>query len=182
MSNLSNKFFKSEGYFEELVQDEILIKPKKKEKTIKGKGLFDHLKALYIEPYNPKYFDEMTEIDKKTFSPYMINRYLSMNSDWLFITNIVQQYSFDLPTETLYKLYANLIPKGRTFLKWVKGKKEKKYNKDLIDIISLYYEISSFEAINYITIFLSNSERETRLVEICKMYGNTDDEIKNLLK
>ena len=118
MSRLSNKFFKSEGYFEEPEQEEILIKPKKKEK-IKGKGLFDHLKAIYLEPYDPNYFDNFSESDKKTFSPYMINRYLSMNSNWLFLTNFVQQYSFDMPVEALYKVYANLIPKGGTFLKFV---------------------------------------------------------------
>ena len=182
MSRLSNKFFKSEGYFEEPVKGEILIKPKKKEKAIKGKGLFDHLKAIYLEPYNSKYFEEMTEMDKKTFSPYMINRYLSMNPEWLFITNTVQQYSFDMPTEALYKVYANFIPKGRTFLKWVKGKKEKKYNKELIELISSYYEVPQHEATNYITILLSKDEWTERLVEICKMYGNTDEEIKLLLK
>jgi len=181
LSKLSNKFFESEGYFEEPEKEEILIKPKKKEK-IKGKGLFDHLKAIYLEPYDPKYFDNMTEVDKKTFSTYMINRYLSMNPEWLFITNIVQQYSFDMTSEALYKVYANFIPKGRTFLKWVKGKKEKKYNKELIELISLYYEVPQREAINYITIFLSKPEWTERLVEICRMYGNTDEEIKILLK
>jgi len=182
VSRLSNKFFKSEGYFEEPEQEEILIKPKKKEKVIKGKGLFDHLKAIYLEPYDSKYFDNMTEVDKKTFSPYMINRYLSMNPEWIFIVNLVQQYSFDMPIEALYKVYANFIPKGRMYLKWVKGRKEKKYNKELIELISLYYEVSKREATNYITILLSKEEWRERLIEVCKLYGNTDKEIELLLK
>jgi len=181
VSRLSNKFFESEGYFEEPETDEILIKPKKKEK-IKGKGLFDHLKAIYIEPYNPKYFDDLSESDKKTFSPYMINRYLSMNSEWIWLTNLVQQYSFDMPIDALYRVYANTIPKGRIFLKWVKGRKEKKYNKDLIELVSLYYEVPKQEATNYITIFLSKDKWTERLIEVCKMYGNTDEEIKSLFK
>lgn len=181
MSRLSNKFFEAEGYFEEPEREEILIKPKKKEK-VKGKGLFDHLKAIYLEPYNPKYFDDMSETDKKTFSPYMINRYLSMNPEWLFVVNVVQQYSFDMPSEALYMVYADLIPKGKIFLKWVKGKKEKKYNKELIELVSLYYEISKLEATNYITILLSKDEWTERLIKVCKMYGNTDEEIKLLLK
>jgi len=181
VSRLSNKFFDSTGYFEEPETDEVLIKPKKKEK-VKGKGLFDHLKAIYLESYDPKYFDDLSETDKKTFSPYMINRYLSMNPEWLFITNIVQQYSFDMPTESLYKVYANFIPKGKTFLKWVKGRKEKKYNTELIELVSLYYEVSKYEATNYITILLSKDEWKERLIEVCKMYGNTDAEIKLLLK
>jgi hypothetical protein len=182
MNKLSDKFFESEGYFEKSEQEEeILVKPKKQEK-IKGIGLFDHLKAIYQEPYDPKYFDNLSDSDKKTFSTYMINRYLSMNPQWLFVVNYVQQYSFGMSNEMLYKVYANLIPKGRTFLKWVKGKKEKKYNKDLIELISLYYEVSQLEATNYITILLSNTEWRKRLIEICRMYGNTDDEIKMLLR
>jgi hypothetical protein len=181
VSKLSNKFFEFEGYFEEPENEEILIKPKKKEK-IKGKGLFDHLKAIYLEPYNPKYFDDLSETDRKTFSTYMINRYLSMNPEWLTITNIVQQYSFYMPSDALYKVYANYIPKGRKFLKWVKGRKEKKYNNELIELICLYYEVSQFEAVGYITILLSKDEWIERLIEICRMYGNTDTEIKLLLK
>jgi hypothetical protein len=181
MNRLSNKFFESEGYFEESETEEILLQPKKKEK-IKGKGLFDHLKAIYLEPYNPKYFDDLSDTDKKTFSTYMINRYLSMNPEWLFITNYVQQYSFEMPSEALYKVYANYIPKGRTFLKWVKGRKEKKYNKELIELISSYYEVSQNQAVSYITIFLLKDEWIERLIEICRMYGNTDEEIKLLLK
>ena len=181
MNKLSDKFFESEGYFEEPEREEVLIKPKKQDK-IKGKGLFDHLRAIYQEPYDPKYFDNLNETDKKTFSVYMINRYLSMNSKWLFIVNYVQQYSFIMPTEALYKVYANFIPKGRTFLKWVKGRKETKYNKDLIELISLYYEVSRREATDYITILLSKDEWIERLVEICRMYGNTDKEIRLLLK
>lgn len=181
MSNLSNKFFKSEGYFETPVEEEILIKPKKKE-TIKGKGLFDHLKAIYQQSYDPKYFDKLSETDKKTFSPYMINRYLSMNPDWLWLTNVVQQYSYDMTPEALYKVYANTIPKGNIFLKWVKGKKDKQYNKELIELISLYFEVSQRDAATYIMILLSKDEWTKRLIEICKLYGNTDEEVKMLLK
>lgn len=183
MSKLSNKFFESEGYSEDYIEnkEEILIKPKEKEK-LKGKGLFDHLKAIYQEPYDPDYFDKISEIDKKTFLTYMINRYLSMNYEWLFLVNIIQQYSFNMPNEIVYKLYSNFIPKGRTFLKWVKGKNIKKYNKDLVELISLYFEISHKQATEYITIFLSNDEWKKRLIEICRMYGNTDEEIKRLLK
>jgi len=181
MNKLSNKFFDSEGYFEESETEEILIKPKKKE-TLKGKGLFDHLKAIYQEPYDPKYFDKLSETDKKTFSPYMINRYLSMNPEWLWLTNLVQQYSYDMTPEALYKVYADLIPKGNIFLKWVKGKKDKQYNKELIELISLYYEVSTQDAATYIMILLSKDEWKKRLIEICRMYGNTDEEIKILFK
>ena len=179
---MSNKFFKAEGYFEEPETEEILIKPKKKEKAIKGKGLFDHLKAIYQESYDPKYFDNMSETDKKTFSPYMINRYLSMNPEWLWLTNLVQQYSYDMTPEALYKVYADLIPKGNIFLKWIKGKKDKQYNKDLIELVSLYFEVSKRDAATYILIFLSKDEWKERLIEICKLYGNTDEEVKMLLK
>jgi len=46
------------------------------------KSLFDHVKAITNEQ-NPKYFDTLEEADKKTWSNYMLLRFLSMKYEWI---------------------------------------------------------------------------------------------------
>ena len=40
-----------------------------------AKGLFDHIKAITSEQ-NPKYWDILEDDDKKTWSNYMVHRFL----------------------------------------------------------------------------------------------------------
>ena len=155
---------------------------KKSENTIKKVGLFDHLKAIYLEPYNPDYFKNMSETDRKTFSTYMINRYISMNPDWLFLANYVQKFSYDMTPEMLYKVYANFIPKGKTYLKYIKGKKEKKFNKELIRLFVDYFECSEKEATEYLQILFNEPDGDKKVRDIIELYGKTEKEIKVLLK
>ena len=56
-----------------------------------AKTLFDHLSHI-CEKQNLNYYDTLDEVDKKTFSIYMINRFLSMNIDYLPVVNEIQQY------------------------------------------------------------------------------------------
>ena len=47
-----------------------------------AKGLFDHIKAI-TQYQDPKYFDKLDDEDLKSWSNYMIHRFLSMNPDWI---------------------------------------------------------------------------------------------------
>ena len=47
-----------------------------------AKTLFDHLNAI-TKDQDPKYFDTLSEEDKKTWSNYMIHRFLSMDYDFV---------------------------------------------------------------------------------------------------
>lgn len=146
---------------------------------MKPKTLFDHLKAITQRDYDPNYWKNLSESDKKTFSSYMIHRFISMNYDWTEIANIFQRYSYGLSDELVYKLYATTIPKGNIFLRYIKGKNEVKYDKDLVDIICRYFEISKREAYDYIEIFSNNPEQ---LIEILEMYGIEPKKVKKMMK
>ena len=50
----------------------------------------------------------------------MVNRFLSMNSNWLELVNEIQRY--DLPPEIQYKLYIDILPKRKVWLKYIKGR------------------------------------------------------------
>ena len=57
-----------------------------------AKTLFDHIKAI-TQFQDPKYFDKLEEGDLKTWSNYMIHRFLSMNSDWIEVLAELQPYT-----------------------------------------------------------------------------------------
>ena len=70
-------------------------------------SIFDWLKEIcYIKSDWNKFSNEQL----KTFEPYMINRFLSMNEDYTELVNYVQAIPYS-EKEKYYKLYCNLLPK-----------------------------------------------------------------------
>ena len=51
----------------------------KTENSVKAKSLFEHLSGIKEKKVK---WDTLSEMDKKSFEPYMINRFLSMNIDF----------------------------------------------------------------------------------------------------
>ena len=136
--------------------------------------IFDWLNQITLYK---KDWDSFSEEDHKSFNTFIINRFLSMNKDWIEIVNMLQQYTIGMESKDVYKLYKNLIPSEKKFLKYIKGKKDKKYNKELIEIMCKYFEVSSKEVKEYIPLI----EKE-ELKNIIRLYGKNNKEIKVLLK
>ena len=111
-----------------------------------GKKLFDHLNALTAEQ-DPNYFDKLTEEDIKSWSNFMINRFLSMKPEWVELIATLLPLTQTLQPKEMYKLYISVIPKGKYYLKYIKGKGEDKYEDFLIDLINSARLISSVIAI-----------------------------------
>jgi hypothetical protein len=147
------------------------------DKTVakKAKSIFDHLSGIKEKKTS---WESLTDMDKKSFSPFIINRWLSMNLDLLPIINILQKYTIGLlsPKE-VYKLYLDFLPKKKTFDKYVKGKKEGKYNKELLQYLSKWYGVSYREVQDYLEIL-----PKQEVLDILMKYGMTEKEAKNLLK
>ena len=68
-----------------------------------SKSLFDHIKQI-TNVQNTLYWDSLEEGDKKTWSNYMVHRFLSMKSDWIQVVNEVQKY-----WSWLLKMYISFI-------------------------------------------------------------------------
>jgi len=152
----------------------------KVKKINKPATIFDHLANITWKKTD---WNKLDEASQKSFSPYLINRWLSMNPDLIEIVDMFQQYTIGpLSKKHVYQLYLDFLPKAKMFAKYIKGKKMDKYNKDLVNIIGQHYQIPKSEAEEYITIFLSNSDTIDNLVTILKLYGKTEKEIKGLLK
>ena len=66
-----------------------------------------------------------------------------MKMEWITMVNDIQK--LPLEPKVLYKLYSNILPKGRVFLKYIKGSKDMAYEKWLLEIVAKHFEISLVE-------------------------------------
>ncbi len=137
--------------------------------------IFDHLANI---TWKKTPWDKLDEASQKTFSPYLINRWLSMNMDYIEIVDMFQQYTIGpLSKKHVYQLYFDFLPKQKSFNKYIKGKKQDKYNKELVKLIADHFQTARSEAEEYIGLL----EKE-QISSILKKYGKNEKEIKGLLK
>lgn len=134
------------------------------------KSLFDHIKMI-TQTQDPNYWDTLEDADKRTWSNYMVHRFLSMNSDWIEVLSEIQPYTQVLEPEQLYLALIGIIPKGRHYLKYTKGKGENKYEGWLLDLIKKDFLCSKKEAIEYCEILYSTREGRENIKYICEKYG-----------
>lgn len=146
----------------------------------KTKTLFDHLEGI---TYKKTKWSELSESDTKTFSVYMINRFLSMNPDLTEFVNDLQRYSLTvLSPKEVYSLYLDVLPKKKLFFKYIKASKEERYDSNLIQLISKHYECNKSESISALDIFFMTPEYKSELRSIISKYGYTEKEMDKLLK
>ena len=89
-------------------------------------------------------WDEFTDIDRESFNPYMINRFISMKREYVDIVNISQKYV--LPKRKLYEFYCGLLPISKSFFRYVKSNKS--INQEQVNALSKYYMCSTREIID----------------------------------
>lgn len=148
---------------------------KKSENTVKAKTIFQHLSGIKEKKES---WASLSDMDKKSFSPFIINRWLSMNLDLLSIVNILQKYTIGfLSARDVYKVYLDFLPKKKTFDKYIKGSKSSKYNKEVLEYLSKWYGVSQREVTEYLEILPKGD-----VMDILMKYGLTEKESKKLLK
>ena len=137
--------------------------------------IIDWMNQLLI---HKKHWDEFTEDEQKKFSPFIINRWLSMDTEFIEIVNYFQKYAIGtLESREIYKWYCDVLPKGKRFNKYIKGKRDKKYDKELVQIISEHFQCSKLQIKEYLE--LINKEE---LKNILEMYGIDKKKLKRLCK
>ena len=137
--------------------------------------IIDWMNQLLV---HKKHWNEFTEDEQKKFSPFIINRWLSMDKDFLEIVNFFQKYSIGtLEPREVYKWYCDMLPKGKRFNKYIKGKRDKKYDKELVNVITNHFECSKSQVKDYLDLIAKDE-----LMEILEKYGMNEKTIKRLLK
>jgi hypothetical protein len=143
------------------------------------KKLFDHLNAIYADQ-TVAYFDTLEDIERKDFNIYMINRFLSMNPREVPIVNLMQQYYYSFDSRSAYLFYSQLVPKGKQFNKYVKGTKEEKIERWLIEIVAQHFSVSMKEAVEYITLMYLTDAGKDELREICVRFNIESKRLKKV--
>jgi hypothetical protein len=94
------------------------------------------------------------------------------------VINELQRYTIGLlsPRDT-YRLYHGLLPSNKTFAKYIKGKKEDKYEKQLVSQVAEHYQVSLAEATEYVDLMSKDS-----CSFLLQRYGYDLKEIKKLTK
>jgi len=141
------------------------------------KTLFDHITHI-TQKQTKGYWNSLNETEKKQWSNYMIHRFLSMKMEYVDVVNEIQRYN--LKPKDLYKLYTNILPKKKEWLRYVKGKKTMKYEKWVVEIVAKHYESSLSEAREYLDVFYSTEQNKANLKTILQKYGSDTKEIKKL--
>ena len=137
--------------------------------------IFDWINQILIKK---THWNDFTEDEQKKFSPYIINRCLSMDAEFIEIVNYFQKYSIGtLEPREVYKWYCDILPKGKRFNKYIKGKKDKKYDPELVDIACTYFECSKQQVGEYLELI-----HKEELREILGMYGTEKNQIKRMIK
>jgi hypothetical protein len=137
--------------------------------------IIDWMNQLLV---HKKPWNEFTEDEQKKFSPFIINRWLSMDKEFIEIVNYFQKYSIGtLEPREVYEWYRNILPKGKRFNKYIKSKMNKKYDDYLINTLCNYFECSKLQVVEYIKLISKED-----LVSILEKYGTNPKQIKNICK
>jgi hypothetical protein len=137
--------------------------------------IIDWINQLLV---HKKSWEEHSETDRKTFNTFIINRWLSMDMDFIEVVNYFQKYSIGtLEPQEVYKWYVDFLPRGKRFNKYIKGKKDKKYDPELVDIICKYFECSKLEAKENLSLLLKEEVNQ-----ILEKYGVDPKKIKSICK
>jgi hypothetical protein len=126
--------------------------------------------TLYKTP-----IENISEESWDSFNSWLVNKYLSMDIRYIELVNYIQTIPYD-NKQQIYSIYREMIPKAKTFFKYLKTTR-KKQNTDVIEYIAEYFECSLGEAEEYLDIL-----RETGTRRVLYDMGVDDKEIKKLLK
>lgn len=145
------------------------------EEKIKTLTLFDHLNHVQ-SVQDPNYFSSLSEGDKKTWNNWMINRFLSMVPEYIEVINEIQHLSTSIPNDEYYRLLISVIPKKKTYAKFIKQINTDKYSKSVMMFLAKHFECSTREVNDYLTILTENDVKS-----IYYKYGYEEKQVKKLL-
>ena len=139
---------------------------------IEVSNIFGWLDEITVKKSHPNSFSEASW-DK--WNSYMIHRYVSMYIGYIDVANYVQKIN-PQNKQQIYSIYREMIPKKKTWLKYIKNQKKKNYQ-ELAEYVAEYFECSLGEADHYIDIL-----RQTGVYGILTKMGIEEKEIKKIIK
>ena len=136
------------------------------------KNIFEWLNeiTLYKTP-----IESISEKSWECWNSWLVNKYVSMDIRYIELVNYIQTIPYD-NKQQIYLIYREMIPKQKTFFKYLKVSKRKK-NLQVIDYVAKHFECSLGEAEEYMDLL-----RERGVRGVLYKMGITDKEADKLLK
>jgi hypothetical protein len=136
------------------------------------KNIFEWLNeiTLYKTP-----IEKISEDSWSSFNSWLVNKYLSMDIRYIELVNYIQTLPYE-NKQQIYQIYREMIPKQKTFLKYIKSRTKRK-PATLVEYVAKHFECSLGEAEEYIDILRENGTRR-----VLYDMGVEDKEIDKLLK
>jgi hypothetical protein len=97
-----------------------------------------------------------------------------MNPNHIEIVAEIQEFS--IPKEKLYQFYCQVLPKQKSFSKYIRPAKAI-YSNEVLGLLASYFQISTREVIDYCNILTQQD-----IKDILQQLGKEEKEIKKLLK
>ena len=136
---------------------------------------FNFLKLVHNKSIK---WEDLNEEEQKSWNTFIINRALSFTSNYIDIVNNIQPHTGgQLTPEEIFKYYQDMLPTNFRFQKWIKGKKEKKRNPQLLALLSKHFECSQKQSEDYLNL-MGKKDIKSLLINICLQ----ENEIKKLIK
>lgn len=140
--------------------------------TSKIKNIFDWLNEVTYHKSPPHSF---TDEDWDKWNTYMINRFISMNKDYIELVNYIQTIPYE-EKKQIYTIYKEMLPKNKSFFRYIKPSKKMK-DRELLSHVSQYFECSIKEADEYMSVL-----KKKDLKNILSQMGVDEKEQKKILK
>lgn len=124
-----------------------------------------------------KNWEQLTDQEKNSINVWSLNKFISMHRPYVEVVNYVQDYN-NLKPKDLYRFYFEILPNKNVFFRYIKSSSKNKINKDLLDILSKYFQCSKRELRQEIGTVLFKKD----IIPILKEHNYPEEEIKKLVK
>ncbi len=148
----------------------------------KVSSIFDILKILITKSDDININDEEFY---KSFQPYIVNRFLSMDKRFFYYSAILNRYTFEYNSNDkkslFFHLANSLIPKNEiNYIKYIKGEEKTKYPENIYKMMKMIHgEFLSVKEIDWIIEYMRNhNELKNELQKILLHCGLEYNELK----
>ena len=131
---------------------------------------FDWVKQITVEK---REWNSFTEEEQSNFNPFIINKALSFNKDYIQVVEMAMVYP--MPPQKLYEFYRDVIPKKPIWSKWVKG--QVNFDEEELKFISEYFECSQRESKDIVKTF---QEMKFRTWVVSRIAPTCEDDFNKL--
>jgi hypothetical protein len=124
--------------------------------------LFDHLNNITV---NKKELNMLDDEEIKSYSNFMINRFVSMTELYVPLVNEINKH--DIPKQIHQKFYLSVLPKRKHYFKYIK--KSKDVDNRTKEILSKHFQVGTKDIESMIRIM-----NEKQISEIVDKYDGIE--------